>query len=70
MPGAVPRTSTFALTNATFPYALEIANKGFIKAVSENHAIRKGVNVYKGKVTNQAVAQSQNLQYHDLSELI
>lgn len=59
MPGAVPRTSTFALSNATMPYALQIANKGFEKAMRENAALQKGLNVYKGKLANQAVAQAQ-----------
>lgn len=63
MPGAVPRTSTTALTNATLPYALKIANKGAEKAMQEDPALRKGLNVYKGKLTIEAVAQSQGLEY-------
>ena len=63
MPGAVPRTSSFALSNATMPFALEIANKGAEKAMSENPALHKGLNVYKGKVTNKPVAQAQGLVY-------
>ena len=63
MPGAVPRTSTFALSNATMPYALEIANKGAERAAQENPALMKGLNVYKGKLTNCPVAQAQNLVY-------
>jgi alanine dehydrogenase len=70
MPGAVPRTSTFALTNATFPYALEIANNGFVAAIKKDPALMKGVNVYKGKITYQAVADSQNQSYTDLYTLI
>jgi alanine dehydrogenase len=70
MPGAVPRTSTFALTNATFPYALEIANHGFVKAIKQDEALMKGVNVYKGKITNQAVADSQHQPYIDVYTLI
>ena len=61
MPGAVPRTSTFALSNATMPYALEIANKGAEAAMRENSALQKGLNVYKGKLTNPAVAEAQGL---------
>lgn len=61
MPGAVPRTSTFALSNATTPYALEIANKGVEAALRENPALMRGLNIYKGKVTNRAVAEAQGL---------
>ncbi len=61
MPGAVPRTSTFALANATMPYALQIANKGAEAALRDNDALKKGLNVYKGKVTNEAVAKAQGL---------
>ncbi|HRH42582.1 MAG TPA: alanine dehydrogenase [Pyrinomonadaceae bacterium] len=63
MPGAVPRTSTFALTNATLPYALALANKGFEKAVSEDAGLKEGVNTYQGKLTYEAVATSQGLTY-------
>lgn len=62
MPGAVPRTSTFALTNATLPFALEIANKGLTKALRENKALARGVNVYKGKLVNKEVAEAQGKQ--------
>lgn len=58
MPAAVPHTSTFALTNATFPYLLEIANKGLEKA-AERESIRSGVNTHQGRLTYQAVAESQ-----------
>jgi alanine dehydrogenase len=63
MPGAVPRTSTFALTNATLPYALALANKGFEKAVSADAGLKEGVNTYQGKLTYEAVATSQGLTY-------
>lgn len=66
MPGAVPRTSTFALANATMPYALQIANKGAEAAMRENLALLKGLNVYKGKLTNQAVAQAQGLAFESV----
>jgi alanine dehydrogenase len=56
MPGAVPRTSTIALTNVTVPYALQIANKGVYKAISENWALKLGVNTANGEVTYEAVA--------------
>ncbi|HHY98337.1 MAG TPA: alanine dehydrogenase [Firmicutes bacterium] len=62
MPGAVGRTSTYALTNATFPYVLELANKGFEQAISENKALREGVNVYRGKVIHPGVAESFGLE--------
>lgn len=63
MPGAVPRTSTIALTNATLPYIIQIANKGIKKAVNENTALLKGVNTYKGYLTNKAVGAAHNLEY-------
>ncbi len=70
MPGAVPRTSTFALTNATLPYALDLANKGFEGAIAEDEGLREGVNTYAGKLTYEAVATSQNLEYTPLDSLI
>jgi len=63
MPGIVPRTSTYALTNATLSYALELANKGFEKAVVENEALRKGINVCHGKLTYKGVADAFKLKY-------
>jgi alanine dehydrogenase len=63
MPGAVPRTSTMALTNATLPYALEIANKGWKKAMQENNEIKLGANVIDGKITYKAVAEAFDLEY-------
>ncbi|MGI8812077.1 MAG: alanine dehydrogenase [Pyrinomonadaceae bacterium] len=70
MPGAVPRTSTFALTNATLPYALDLANKGFERAIADDEGLREGVNTYTGKLTYEAVATSQNLEYTDLSSIL
>ena len=70
MPGAVPRTSTFALTNATLPYALDLANKGFEQAIKDDAGLREGVNTYAGKLTYEAVATSQNLEYTPLESLI
>lgn len=70
MPGAVPRTSTFALTNATLPYALDLANKGFEKAISDDAGLQEGVNTYGGKLVYEAVATSQNLEYTPLSDLL
>lgn len=70
MPGAVPRTSTFALTNATLPYALDLANKGFEQAIKDDAGLREGVNTYAGKLTYEAVATSQSLEYTPLDSLI
>ena len=63
MPGAVPRTSTFALSNATISYALQIANKGVEAAMRDNPALVKGLNVYKGKIAYKGVAEAQGLPY-------
>ena len=63
MPGAVPRTSTMALTNATLPYAVQIANKGWEKAMKESNEIKLGANVIDGKVTYKAVAEAFDLAY-------
>ncbi len=62
MPGAVGRTSTYALTNVTLPYVLQLAKKGFDWAVKENPALAHGVNIRNGKVTNQAVAETFGLE--------
>jgi len=70
MPGAVPKTSTLALTNATLPYAVEIANKGWEKAMKENPEIKLGANVIKGKVTYQGVADAFDLEYTPIEELL
>jgi len=70
MPGAVPRTSTFALTNATLPYALAIANKGLVKAAGEDSALKKGINTYGGMLTNKEVAMSQNREFKDIDKLL
>ncbi len=61
MPGAVPRTSTIALTNATLPYALQIAEKGWAKACAENSSLKKGLNVVKGQVVYEGVAEAFEL---------
>jgi len=70
MPGAVPRTSTFALTNATLPYALDLANKGFEQAIRDDAGLCEGVNTYAGKLTYEAVATSQGLEYTPLGNLL
>ncbi|MDF4198776.1 alanine dehydrogenase [Bacillus subtilis] len=63
MPGAVPRTSTIALTNVTVPYALQIANKGAVKALTDNAALRAGLNTANGHVTYEAVARDLGYEY-------
>jgi len=63
MPGAVPRTSTFALTNATLPYAIKLAELGAEAAMKADSALMKGLNVYKGALTYEPVAEAQNLSY-------
>ena len=70
MPGAVPRTSTFALTNATLPYALKLANKAFVDAVSSDPGLKEGVNTYAGQLTYEAVAIAQGLKYTSLDEML
>jgi alanine dehydrogenase len=62
MPGAVGRTSTYALTNVTLPYALQIAKKGYDRAVRENPALAQGVNIRRGQVTNPAVAATFGME--------
>jgi alanine dehydrogenase len=70
MPGAVAKTSAVALTNATLPYAVEIANKGWKKAMQENEEIKLGANVVNGKITYKAVADAFGLDYTPIDELI
>ena len=70
MPGAVPRTSTYALTNVTLPYALAIASQGLEEAVRGDHALAGGVNVYAGQVTNPGVAEAHGLAHTEIRELI
>jgi alanine dehydrogenase len=68
MPGAVPRTSTIALTNVTLPYALQIANKGLLQALLDNPALRLGVNVANGSITYEAVAKAIGESYVTIEE--
>ncbi|MGE6488165.1 alanine dehydrogenase [Paenisporosarcina sp. NPDC076898] len=70
MPGAVPRTSTMALTNVTVPYAVQIANKGYAQASLDNSALLKGINTLEGHVTYQAVADAQGLPYVAVEQLL
>lgn len=70
MPGAVAKTSTLALTNATLPYAVEIANKGWQKACQENDEIKPGVNVVQGSITYQGVAEAFNMEYINIDTIL
>ena len=70
MPGAVAKTSTIALTNATLPYAVEIACKGWKKAMQENAEIRRGANVVLGKTTYKAVAETFGFEYTQIDEML
>ncbi|MGJ7912823.1 alanine dehydrogenase [Neobacillus sp. LXY-1] len=70
MPGAVPRTSTIALTNVTVPYALQIANKGYRQACLDQEALLKGINTLAGFVTYKAVAEAHGMDYKDTRELL
>ena len=70
MPGAVPRTSTFALTNATLPYTLKLANKGFFEAIRSDNGLKEGVNTFAGHCTYQAVAEAQGLAYTSIDALV
>ena len=70
MPGAVPRTSTYALSNATLPYLMKLTGEGISQAIKNDPALAKGVNVYNGRVTYQAVADALDLEYTPLSSLL
>jgi alanine dehydrogenase len=70
MPGAVPRTSTFALTNVTLPFALQLAKRGAVEAFKRDPHLKNGVNTYKGKVTYKAVAEDQGLEYAPVEGLL
>ena len=69
MPGAYPKTSTVALTNATLPYIRKLANEGTVNAVKNDSSLALGVNIYNGKMTNDAVAKTLNLQFNRLETL-
>jgi alanine dehydrogenase len=69
MPAAVPHTSTLGLTNATFPYLMELARYGLETACQRHAALRDGVNTYKGYVTHNGVAQSQSRQWRALASI-
>ena len=70
MPGAVPRTSTYALTNVTLPYAIAIAADGLVEAIRHDPDLALGVNVYDGQITNEGVAEAHGMEPVPLSELV
>jgi len=70
MPGGVPRTSTLALTNATLPYAVQLANKGWKRALKENPALLKGLNVTDGKITYAGVAEAFGMELNDPAKFL
>jgi len=70
MPAIVPNTSTYALTNSTLTYGLELANRGFPQALIRNKALAKGLNTYNGKVTYEGVASAFNLPFTPIDEVI
>ena len=70
IPGAVPRTSTYALSNATLPFVRKLADLGFVKAVQSNSALAKGVNALSGQITYQAVAEAFGLACKPVAQVI
>lgn len=70
MPGAVPNTSTYALTNATLPYILELANRGWVEALRRDAALAKGLNTHDGQVVYRQVAEAHGLEHVELSSLL
>jgi alanine dehydrogenase len=70
IPGAVPRTATMALTNATIPYVEALAKKGWRKALQDDPGLARGINVLEGRVTYQGVAQAHGLDYHPLERVL
>lgn len=70
MPGGVPRTSTFALNNATLPFVLALANKGTIKALQSDHHLMKGLNIYQGRLVHRGVAEALGITYTDPHSMI
>jgi alanine dehydrogenase len=70
MPAIVPNTSTYALTNSTLSYGLQLANRGFPQALARDKALRKGLNTFDGKVTHEGVASAFNLPLIPIEEVI
>ncbi|CCF85884.1 Alanine dehydrogenase (fragment) [Nitrolancea hollandica Lb] len=70
IPAAVPRTSTFALSDAVLPFGIELADLGFAQAVSRDQALAQGVNMFNGEITYRAVADALDLPYTPLADLL
>jgi alanine dehydrogenase len=70
MPGAVPHTSTYALTNVTLPYAVEIANRGWRNALRADDALARGLSTHAGQLTSEPVAEAHSLSYTAASEIL
>ena len=70
MPGGVPLTSTLALTNATLPYVLQLANKGYQQALRDSPALLKGLNIISGKITHRKVAEAFGLDYYAAESVV
>ena len=70
MPGAVPRTSTYALNNATLPYIVRLANQGILPAIASDPALKKGINTYQHQITYPSVAQAFGLEHTDLDFML
>jgi alanine dehydrogenase len=70
IPGAVGRTSSYALTNVTLPFVLQLANMGWRKALTENPALLKGLNIADGKVTFKAIAETLGLEYYPAEKML
>ena len=70
MPGAVPHTSTYALTNVTLPYAVELANKGWRQALADDPSLAKGLNTVDGAITYGPVAQAHSMPYTSTADVL
>jgi alanine dehydrogenase len=70
MPGAYPRTSTIALTNATLPYIKLLASRGIIGAIAQSLEIRSSVNIFRGTIVHEGLAESRGMDYGDIDELL
>ena len=70
MPGAVPHTSTYALTNETLTYVMALANKGLMEAIRTDPTLEPGVNTAQGEVVNEPVAQAHSMNYRPLREVL
>jgi len=70
MPGAVPHTSTYALTNVTLPYAVALADHGWREAMRDDTALAAGLNIHAGRVTNEGVAAAHSLEVVDVTDVL